>query len=140
MLVEIMSYIIAFLCICCLLLSVGMINLVLKNMSVYNLILMLDIFNADVVVIMAKVDVTIALAAILGNAQCLMVGLVVGARDNFLIEVFLLVCLSISESVLAQHNTLTEDFVVPGASVAIVRLLLKVLKTRSVIGLIGVTV
>ena len=69
-----------------------------------------------------------------------MVGLVVGARDNFLIEVFLLVCLSISESVLAQHNTLTEDFVVPGASVAIVRLLLKVLKTRSVIGLIGVTV
>ena len=140
MLVEIMSYIIAFLCICCLLLSVGMINLVLKNMSVYNLILMLDIFNADVVVIMAKVDVTVALAAIFGNAQCLMVGFVVGARDNFLIEVFLLVCLSISESVLAQHNTLTEDFVVPGASVAIVRLLLKVLKTRSVIGLIGVTV
>ena len=140
MLVEIMSYIIAFLCICCLLLSVSMINLVLKNMSVYNLILKLDIFNADVVVIMAKVDVTIALAAILGNAQCLMVGFVVGARDNFLIEVFLLVCLSISESVLAQHNTLTEDLVVPSASVAIVRLLLKVLKTRSVIGLIGVAV
>ena len=135
-----MSYIIAFLCICCLLLSVSMINLVLKNMSVYNLILKLDIFNADVVVIMAKVDVTIALAAILGNAQCLMVGFVVGARDNFLIEVFLLVCLSISESVLAQHNTLTEDLVVPSASVAIVRLLLKVLKTRSVIGLIGVAV
>ena len=135
-----MSYIIAFLCICCLLLSVSMINLVLKNMSVYNLILKLDIFNADVVVIMAKVDVTIALAAILGNAQCLMVGFVVGARDNFLIEVFLLVCLSISESVLAQHNTLSKDFVVPGASVAIVRLLLKVLKTRSVIGLIGVAV
>ena len=125
----------------CLLRRVGQINLRLKNVSVSDILFILDIIHSDVVVIVVVVvDFALAVAIILRNLPCFFVRLVAGTSDDDFVVIFLLVRFSVSKSVFAEHDTLAEDFVVPCAAVPIVWFFGEVLESWPVVSLIRVAV
>ena len=125
----------------CLLRRVGQVNLRLKSVSVSDILFILDIINSDVVVIVVVViDCALPVAIILGDLPCFFVSLVAGASDDDFVVIFLLVRLSISKSVFAEHDTLAEDFVVPGTAEAIVWFFGEVREAWSMVSLIRIAV
>lgn len=124
----------------CLLRRVGQINLRLKNVSVSDILFILDIIHSDVVVIVVVVDFALAVAIILRNLPCFLVRLVAGTSDDDFVVIFLLVRFSVSKSVFAEHDTLAEDFVVSCAAVPIVWFFGEVLESWPVVSLIRVAV
>ena len=134
-----------------LLLSVDQVDLLLKRVGVGDILSLLDVLNTDVVfvlvlrvdvvsIVATEVDIAVAFAAHLRDRQGLLVGLVVGPGDNLLVEVGHLVGATVSERVLAQHDTLAEHLVVPSRPVAVIRLLLQVREAGTVVGLVRVTI
>lgn len=119
-----------------------MVDLRLQSVSVRDVLLVLHVINVDIVAVatVAKVDISLSVAAVLGNSKSFLVGLVIGAGDHLLIKVGFFVSGTVRVRVLTENDTLSEYLVVSGAAITIVRLGSQVLNTRSVVALVRVAV
>jgi len=116
-----------------LLLGVGCVDLRLEGVCVWHVLLLSHVLEIDVVAVadllvvtgvgtvnatvggsVAEVDVGLSVSAVLRDSKSLLVGLVIGASNNLLIEVGDLVRGTISVGVLTKDDSLTEHLVVSG--------------------------
>lgn len=123
----------------CLLLGIDLVNLRLQSVRVRDVLLVLHVVNVDIVTV-AKVDISLSVAAVLGNSKSFLVGLIIGAGDNLLIKVGDFVSGTVRVRVLTENDTLSEHIVVSGTAITIVRLGSQVLDARSMIARVRVAV
>lgn len=78
--------------------------------------------HVDVVVV-APVDIGRTMTTVLSDRKSFFVSPVIGAGNNLLVEIGDLVSSTICVTVLTKDDSLTENLVVSGTAIAIVRLL-----------------
>lgn len=97
------------------------------------------VIHVDVVVV-APVDIGRTITTVLGDRKSFFVSLVIRASNNLLVEIGDLVSSTICVTVLTKDDSLTENLVVSGTAIAVVRFLRQVLDSRSLVALVWVAV